>query len=107
MNRNDLTLDDNGTGKMQQCQIIALLLFIPYHQFPEPVQLGMAYLNYPPPRLELRVPLLFLPLFPTPAYMRRIPHRLCQRFCPGISRIKAQAAPLRAGGNNGLHRRFQ
>jgi hypothetical protein len=67
----------------------------------------MTCLNYPPPRLELRVPLLFLLFFPAPANMRRVPHRLCQRLCPGISRIKAQAVPFRVGGNNGLQGSFQ
>jgi hypothetical protein len=67
----------------------------------------MACLNYPTPRLELRIPLLFLSSFAPPAYMRRVPHRFYLRLRLGISHIKAQAAPFRAGDNNGLQGSFQ
>jgi hypothetical protein len=38
MNRNNLTPDDYGTGKMYQRQIVAALFFVPHKQFPETVQ---------------------------------------------------------------------
>ena len=63
MNRNQLSPNDNSTGKLNQCQIVDILFFITHKKFSKAIHVRMKHLDNPSTSLIVWILFLLLLLF--------------------------------------------
>jgi hypothetical protein len=76
MDRDEVSPDNNGTGKLYQCLIVFRFFLILHQQYPEPIHPRMAHFHYPPPWFIQRISLLLGFFFPSSTDARLISHPL-------------------------------